>query len=129
MLFDGNSESGNFRCYAGDPGCPFYMVPDDGAVVPMDADHVTVVLERTNPANPTRMGVKFHSALTRDFEVPGQAAETLTAITYHIPVEGGGDGPYAKQSQWEFLVYASDPIEDGVVYEEFTLTITAHKDP
>lgn len=127
MMFDGDSEGGNFRCYAGNPGCPFYMVPADGTVVPIDADHVTVVLERSLP-NPARMGIKFHSALTRDFDVPAQVEETPTSRTYTVPVDDGGDGPYATQSQWEFLFYASDPAPDVAVYEEFTLTITAHKE-
>lgn len=126
MAFDGNTETGNWRCYG---GCPFYMVPDDGAIVPIDADHVTVVIERENPANPMRLGIKFHSSLTRDFEVPAEMEETLTTRTYTIPVLDGGDGPYAKQSQWEFLFYASDPQEDVAVVEDFTLTITVHKGP
>jgi hypothetical protein len=127
MMFDGDAASGQFRCYVGDPGCPFYMVPADGAVVPIDADHVTVVLERSAP-NPTRMGIKFHSALSRDFEVPTDLQEDLMVRTYTIPVGDGGDGPYATQSQWEFVFYASDPAPDVAVYEEFTLHITAHKD-
>lgn len=129
MMFDGNTETGRWRCYAGDPGCPFYMVPADGAIVPIDADHVTVVLERSVPVNPLRLGIKSHSALSRDFEVPPQLEETMTTRTYTIPVLDGGDGPYATQSQWEFIFYASDPREDLAVYEEFTLTITVHKDP
>jgi hypothetical protein len=129
MMFDGDTASGNWRCYVGDPGCPFYMVPADGAIVPIDADHVTVVLERQVPVNPTRLGIKFHSSLTREFEAPPAPAETMDRREYTIPVGDGGDGPYAKQSQWEFLFYASDPVPDTAVYEQFTLTITAHKDP
>lgn len=128
MMFDGDTASGNWRCYFGNPGCPFVMVPEDGAIVPIDADHVTVVLERQVSANPTRMGVKFHSALTREFEAPPAPEETMERREYTIPVGDGGDGPYAQQSQWEFLFYASDPVPDKAVYEQFTLTITAYKD-
>ncbi len=129
LRFDGDTEGDDFRCYYGDP-CPFYMVPANGTLVPLDADHVTMVLERGQGLNPVRAGLKYHDSASRGFDIPPEPEETVTVRIYTLPVGPGGDGPYATQSQWEFLFYISEPMDDQlVVIEEFTLNITAYKDP
>jgi hypothetical protein len=45
--------------------------------------------------------------------------------TYILPVRDGGDGPYAKQSQWQFWVVPDAP---GSTYTgAYTFTAVAKK--
>ena len=124
--FMGETTSGSWACFGGD--CPFYMVPEDGAIVPIDADHVTIVLERDVGTNPVRLGVKGHSAVTREYAELGTKVQSDLVTTYTIPVDDGGDGPYAKQSQWEFVIFIDGPRPDSFVVEQWHLTATAYKD-
>lgn len=120
LLFDGDAE-GNYRCYG---GCPQVHVPDDGAVVPIDAALVKVELGLSGSA-PTKLGLKFHSAASRDWTAATPSSDTPTLRTYLLEVGDGGDGPYARQSQWEFLPYIEGPVEDSVMRESYTITATA----
>ncbi|MEK6976553.1 MAG: hypothetical protein AABY18_09455 [Candidatus Thermoplasmatota archaeon] len=124
--FIGETTTQSWSCFGGD--CPFFIVPDNGTLVPLNADHVTIVLERETGTTPIRLGVKAHSAVTRDFAELGTKDQTDTVTTYTIPVEGGGDGPYAKQSQWEFVIFIDGPRPDSAVVETWHLTATAYKD-
>lgn len=125
--FVGDTESGAWSCFGGT--CPFVIVPDDGSLVPYGTDHVTIVLTRSVGVNPTRLEVKAHTAVSRDFEVLGEVERTDTVTTYTVPVLDGFDGPYAKQSQWEFIVSIAQPREGFAVVEDYTLTATAYRGP
>lgn len=125
--FFGDTESGAWSCLGGT--CPFVLVPDNGTLVPFGTDHVIVVLTRSLGANPTRLEVKAHTAVSRDFEVLGEVERTDIVTTYTIPVLDGFDGPYATQSQWEFILSIAQPRDGSAVVEEYTLTATAYRDP
>ncbi len=121
--------------YAHDPGdggcdgvsCQQVHVPASGAIVPPDADHVLAVLEQTEGEGFT-IGLGYHGAEARDFQRPAPTTEEGAIRTYRIPVEGFGDGPYARQSQWAFVVVIEGPVEDGVVYASYRLTASAERD-
>lgn len=81
--------------------CPRLLRPDDGRTVPASASRVRVVLESTDPRG---LELHYHSALHRDLVRAEPLLVDAGTATYEIPVEGGGDGPYAAQSQWEFTV-------------------------
>lgn len=125
LLYDGDPTTGNWRCYG---GCPAIHHPDDGVVVPVDAEKVTLKLASSGPVPLFRLGVKLHGADTREWSVAPVAQEGETERTYEVVVGAtAGDGPYAKQSQWEFVPYVEGPVENGFTYQEYTLTATAHK--
>ena len=81
--------------------CPTLHRPDSGAIVPTSARYVRVVVVASTP-QPVQL--LYHSALSRDFEVAQPFDVEGQTLTYELDVEGGGDGPYATQSQWEFKV-------------------------
>ncbi len=124
LLYDGDPTSENLRCYR---GCPSIHVPDDGVVVPYDADHVVVILTQTN-GPPFRLGLKLHGADSRDYTAPPAAPDTAAQHTYTVAVGDAGDGPYAKQSQWEFAPFIEEPMEDGIIFVDYTIVATVHKD-
>lgn len=120
---DGDINGNNYRCYT---PCPARLVPADGVVIPWDADHVRIVLERDTQA-PTRLGLKYHDATTRDWTLAEPAEESPTTRTYVLPVGSGGDGPYASQSQWEFQLVIEDPVPDGAVVESYVAAGTVYR--
>jgi hypothetical protein len=122
---DGDPRSGNMRCYG---GCPPRLVPDDGVVVPIDANHVRVTLDRDLPS-PTRFGLAYHDAISRDWVMPTPVEETDTSRVYVIDVLGGGDGAYAKQSSWEFALFVEEPVEDGYLVDSYHVVATVHANP
>lgn len=113
----------NHRCYS---PCPPRLVPADGVVIPWDADHVLLVLERDAEV-PTRLGVAYHDATTREWTLAVPTEESGTSRTYVIPVGSGGDGPYAVQSQWEFQLVIEEPVADGAVAESYHAVATVHR--
>lgn len=112
-----------FGCFL---GCPAYMAPDDGVVIPIDANRVEVVITRDAPS-PTRLGLMYHDAVSRDWQHPQPEKRTDTSLTYVLFVDQGGDGAYAKQSNWEFRLVIDEPLEEGVVVDTFHVSGTAYR--
>lgn len=122
-IADGDVTGNNYRCYS---PCPPLLVPADGVVIPWDADHVRIVLERETEA-PTRLGLKYHDATTWDWTLAEPTEESSTSRTYILPVGSGGDGPYASQSQWEFQLVIEDPVPNGAVAESYVAIGTVYR--
>lgn len=101
---------GGFECY-GD--CPRMHRPVDGALVPFDAALVEVTLTMGAESR-TQLGLSYHAADTREWQRLQPARTEGQKRVYLIEVqEGMGDGPYASQSQWEFLPFIEGPVQDG----------------
>ena len=81
--------------------CPTLHRPDSGAIVPTSAGYVEVVVVTSTP-QPVQL--LYHSASSREFSVAQPLLVEGQMLTYELPIETGGDGPYATQSQWEFKV-------------------------
>lgn len=124
-VMDGDPRTGDIRCYG---PCPPRMVPGDGVVIPIDAHHVRVTLDR-DTASPTRFGLAYHTAVSRDWQVARPLEETPTSRIYSIDVLDGGDGAYAKQSNWEFTLFVEQPVENGYIADSYVVSATVHKDP
>lgn len=122
-FYQGNSNRG-WSCFY---GCPHAFRPMDGALVPFDAKLVRVTLTAGVGA-PTKLGLSWHGADTREFTRMPPTSESGTTRVYDIPVERGvGDGPYALQSLWEFLPYIESPQEDGVHKDTYSISAVALK--
>lgn len=108
-------------------GCPHTFRPANGTLVPFDAKAVLVTLT-AGVGQPTKLGLSYHGADTREYTRIAPDSEDGTTRTYRIPVtRGTGDGPYALQSLWELLPYIESPQEDGVHRDSFTITAVALK--
>ncbi len=114
-----------FACFL---GCPAYMVPDDGVVIPIDADRIELTIERDAPL-PTRLGLVYHNAISRDWVRPEAESQTDTSRTYVLFVDDGGDGAYTKQSNWEFQLVIDEPVQDGAVVDTFRVSATVYRYP
>jgi hypothetical protein len=111
-------------------GCPIPFKPDPGAIVPFDADHVTVVIEHTLGTEPVfRLGLAYHGADTRDYQRLEPMDDDGARRVYVIPLAGQGDGPYAQHSLWEFWTFIEEPTPDGWTLSGYTMTATAHRLP
>lgn len=88
--------------------CPQIHRPPVGQLVPHNASAVRVTFE-SNGVGPAGSNLRFlyHSGLAREFQGADGDIRPGVVTTLEIPVDGGGDGPYAKQSQWEFTVIPS----------------------
>lgn len=124
FLDQGTDEGGNGLCLSGggeDGGCFWENHrPSGGAVVPHDARTVEV---RIVPANTGPFDIQFayHDAATREMTTMDPTREDGDTRIYVIDVGSGGDGPYAKQSLWEFRVY---PDQQTATYVEGGYAIT-----
>jgi hypothetical protein len=108
--------------------CPRVLVPESGAIVPFNATRVLVTLTVDDAA--TAVHLEVHSALSRDFARVEPESDDGATMTYSIPVEGGGDGPYATQSQWEFVVKPDGTLPTEVaVGVEYTVAATVTRLP
>ncbi len=76
-------------------------IPADGAIVPYDAATVVVTLTAIG-SSPLRVHLAHHGADTRELVRPDASQDDGTTRVWRIPVATAGDGPYARQSQWEF---------------------------
>lgn len=128
-VFQGTSEEPNI-CLS---GCPITLTPQNGTIVPPDADHVTVWFNFTY-GTPSKLGLRYHGADTFDWTVPPVASEAATGPNvvqrvYNIPVGYTGDGPYAKQSQWQFEPFIESPDRDGAVVEDLQVSAVAYEHP
>lgn len=81
--------------------CPTLHRPDSGAIVPTSARYVEVVVV-TSTVQPVEL--LYHSGSSREFSVAQPLLVEGQRLTYELSLDGGGDGPYATQSQWEFMV-------------------------
>jgi hypothetical protein len=81
--------------------CPQVFRPASGLVVPQDAYLVRATLTY---AGPWELELHYHSGLEREFHRADPVQREAGRHTFEILVDGGGDGPYATQSQWEFTV-------------------------
>ncbi len=111
--------------YACARGCLDIMAPDDGALVPFDAAAVVVTLERSDL--PFVVGLSYHGADELAFKRLEPTSESGTTRTYIIPVEGAGDGPYSRQSQWEFRAFIDDPTKDRIYAGQYAVTAEVHR--
>lgn len=104
-------------------GPPIVYSPISGAIVPANASHVAVQLTWTGPV---ALDVWYHDATSRTMMVATPTTTASGAATYELPVVPGYDGPYAKQSQWEFTV---KPATTGPLrtawFAEYTLAAQA----
>lgn len=110
-----------------DHGCNGFSCPTvhhpDGAIVPHNASFVRVQLTVDEGLMPVEL--YYHSASSRDFTMATALTASRTDREYQIPVDGDGDGPYATQSQWEFLVApAAGGAIDVAVQASYTLDVT-----
>lgn len=124
-VMDGDTRTGNTRCYG---ACPETLTPGDGIVVPIEASHVRVTLDRDTPM-PTRLGLAYHDAISRDWKVAQPIEETDTSRIYIIDVLDGGDGAYARQSNWEFVLIVEEPVENGHVADSYRVAASVHRSP
>jgi hypothetical protein len=124
-VMDGDPRTGAWRCYG---PCPQHMTPGDGIVVPIDASHIRVTLDRDTPM-PTRLGLAYHDAVSRDWKVAQPIEETDTSRIYILDVLEGGDGAYARQSNWEFVLIAEEPVENGYVADSYRISASVHRSP
>ncbi|HLF16008.1 MAG TPA: hypothetical protein VI796_01050 [Candidatus Thermoplasmatota archaeon] len=117
--------------YAEDPidhgcngsACPTPVAPDSGRIVPRDATYVVVVLD--TQAGGTPVDLFTHSAAIREFTLRDPTEGSGDLRTYRIPVATEGDGPYALQSQWAFLVLPSPDLPfEAAANVAYTLTAT-----
>lgn len=107
--------------------CPMALRPDDGALVPTDAAYVEVRMQITGPT--TGLHLSYHGADTRAMRDVEPTEESDGLRVYRIPVQGDGDGPYAKQSLWEFLVTGTDMAGDRLLeVGNYHLTAVAYRD-
>ena len=125
VVMDGDQRTDSFRCYG---PCPRTLVPGDGVVIPIDASHVRVVLDRLAPS-PTRLGLAYHTAVSRDWVVAQPLEETPTHRLYILDVLDAGDGAYAQQSAWEFLLIVEEPVENGYVADTYSVSASVHRFP
>lgn len=99
------------------------ITPRDGAIVPSDAALVEITITMGQDAAATRLGLSFHGADVRDFQrISPDETDGATRV-YRIPLGAGmGDGPYAKQSLWEFRLFVEAPAEDALHVGSLTLS-------
>lgn len=81
--------------------CPQVFRPESGRTVPEDAYLVRAVLRSSDPRG---LELHYHSGLQREFQRAEPTTSANGEAVYEILVDGGGDGPYSSQSQWEFTV-------------------------
>lgn len=120
--------------YLQDPGdagcdgfsCPVVEQPRNGTIVPPDASSVQAILT-VEAGSPQTIGLSYHGAEGRSFARLQPESTNGNVRTYRIPVGQYGDGPYAKQSQWEFATFVDGPAPDTAVVENFHLLVTVHK--
>lgn len=86
---------------------PIVFTPSSGAIVPGNASSVAVVVTYTGQFP---LELWYHSATARELAVAQAQASEPGSITYELPAHDGADGPYAVQSQWEFMV---KPVANG----------------
>jgi hypothetical protein len=103
--------------------CPEVLRPGSGRIVPFDAYAVRAVLTSDDPRG---LELHYHSGLQREFQRAEPVSTGGGQAVYEIPVAGGGDGPYATQSQWEFTVKppAAGPLRSSWM-AEYTLEAAA----
>lgn len=109
---------------------PIVFTPTSGAIVPGNASYVAVEVTWNGPV---ALELWYHSAASRTLArvdtafLTGSTVEGTTAL-YELPVDAGGDGPYAEQSQWEFTV---KPVANGPLrtawFTDYTLDAMAVK--
>jgi hypothetical protein len=110
--------------------CPKIFRPAPGFLVPHNASRVRVDLEANG-----NVDFFYRDGRSREFKgenVVASASPGISKRTIMIPVDGGGDGPYAKQSLWEFTVRAQQPpAVSGVraaVDVDYSFTATVLRD-
>lgn len=126
FLDQGTDMEGNGLCLSGDGedgGC-FWddHRPSEGRVVPHDARTVEVTITHAN--DPFDIAFAYHGADTREWTPMEPTMEDGDTRTYLIDVGAAGDGPYAKQSLWEFRV-VPDSAGDLYVDGQYAITATA----
>lgn len=113
----------DYSCFS---GCPGLVAPREGVVVPYDAKRVVVVIEQED--RPSKLGLKFHGADTRELSTLPPPEEADGKRVYDIPLTRGmADGPYARESLWRFLAAIEEPAPDSVVAQSYTMTATAFR--
>jgi hypothetical protein len=102
--------------------------PGDGILVPDGTQIVRVELEQG--ASETPLGLQFHGADAWEWSVAEAVSDTGTRKVYEIPVGGlAADGPYAKQSLWEFRVFVDLTTPAAPYAGSYSLSATAVRSP
>lgn len=123
-LYWGDTASGEWSCF---DGCPIIYAPESGIIVPYDAARVRVEIG-LDGESPTRLGLKYHGADTRSFVAAKPTEDSSTKRVYEIPVSTKTtDGPYAKQSLWQFVPYVEAPRENAAYSGTYTIAATVHR--
>ncbi len=124
QLFVGTpSPSGTFAVHVGDPLSSFTL--DKNATVPLDADHVDVLVRYTQRSD-GGLQLHYHGADTRTWTPAPVDSDDGSLRVYRIPVGLAGDSPYAKRSVWEFYFdWADDPTGTGMGAYSGTMEISA----
>ena len=93
--------------------------PSDGALVPWNAKKIIVEVTHDSAAS-QRLGLNYHDSDSwATKHAPFTASGTKRTFTIEV---GVGDGPYAKQSSWEFLVFVDDNAPAQVWTGGYTIT-------
>jgi len=101
-------------------------IPDDGAIVPNDAE-VRVSLSSTD-GTPLRVRLGYHGADSREIQWPDPVDDDGATRAYSLLAAGHGDGPYAKQSQWELRLVPDAPSEPAYT-GSYQIVAEAHQVP
>lgn len=101
--------------------------PDDGLVVPHDANEVLVTVTTDTASTPVPFALQVHGADTRAFaDVVAETDEPFLQV-FRVPADARGDSPYAAQSLWEFRVHMSTPMDQGAWTGSYHVTAVALK--
>jgi hypothetical protein len=109
-LFEGEqtlTNSRNGQTYVTGPGFRVFQ-PDDGVIVPWGTEFVEVILSNQGQ---TELELNFHAADSTEWKTAVIHEESGSGTVFRISADGlRPDGPYAKQSLWEFH---ADVPDDG----------------
>jgi hypothetical protein len=116
--------------YTGTGNLPRRIQNLDGAVVPLGASHVHVVLEHASSLPVGDLVLHYHGADTRTFQRLTPDEETPGRKVYRIPVtDRSADGPYSNETLWEFLLDTPDARDaEPALYDGgFRIVATVHR--
>lgn len=113
-----------FEGCSGTGGCAPDASPDEGTIVPADADHIDVIV-RNVAGSPARMALRYHGADTDEWTLVAPIEDDGETRLYRIDVGSRGDSPYAHRSLWEFGFRPDVQVAAG----EYHVAATVYKHP
>ena len=112
--------------YTGTGNLPRRIGNLEGAVVPLGASHVEVVLEHASSLPAGSLVLQYHGADTRAFQRLAPDEEAPGRMVYRIPVtDRTADGPYSNETLWEFLLDTPNATEPQPALYDGTYRIVA----